>query len=444
MEETPVTIAAMAKKESETPAAGAVVDQKVVAELVARASAEGVSLTGEGGLLQQLTKLVLESSLEGEMDAHLAYAKHEVAGRDGGNSRNGRRPKTVLTEVGPVEVDVPRDRDGSFEPVIVRKRQRRLDGVDGMVLSLSAKGLTTGEISAHLAEVYGASVSKAHRPVGEAAQFDAFVQAVADETLPAHPDRVRAQPRHFRLARKNAAEDASTLLERSGSSGSRLINSCQRSRNRVSSCTSPPIEPLGTSPAALEYMNVAPSSTAIASVPRSGGSLRTRTLGSWSSGVVSGAGSAGVGRRTLFVPASMTGTSPFGVNAGICVSCTPGTCPISRPPYTGTGQDDAELGERPGGAVEHGRRDQTCEKDGGHGYRCGRQRCEQQEERGDQVRHVDHAPFRGFTSTSGHPPPSDKAPRPVRMPLDRRAAGRRLVGGQPEGQAPCAGPGCRG
>src|SRR6188472_1467769 len=87
MEETPVTIEAMAKREPETTPASAVVDQKVVAELVARASAEGVSLTGEGGLLQQLTKLVLESSLEGELDAHLGYGKHDPAGRDGGNSR---------------------------------------------------------------------------------------------------------------------------------------------------------------------------------------------------------------------------------------------------------------------------------------------------------------------------------------------------------------------
>jgi len=85
-----VTIETVAKKRPETPAS-AVVDQKVVAELVARASAEGVSLTGEGGLLQQLTKLVLE----GELDAHLGYAKHDPAGRDGGNSRIGRRPKTV-------------------------------------------------------------------------------------------------------------------------------------------------------------------------------------------------------------------------------------------------------------------------------------------------------------------------------------------------------------
>jgi len=136
MEETPVTIETMAKKEPEATPASAVVNQKVVAELVARASTEGVSLTGEGGLLQQLPKLVLESSLEGELDAHLGYGKHDPASRNSGNSRNGRRSKTVVTEVGPVEVDVPRDRDGSFEPVIVRKRQRRLDGVDGIVLSL--------------------------------------------------------------------------------------------------------------------------------------------------------------------------------------------------------------------------------------------------------------------------------------------------------------------
>jgi putative transposase len=107
-----------------------------------------------------LTKLVVESALEGEITDHLGYDKHDPAGKNGANSRNGTRSKTVLTEVGPVELAVPRDRDGSFEPQLVRKRQRRLSGVEDMVLSLSAKGLTTGEISAHLAEVYGADVSK--------------------------------------------------------------------------------------------------------------------------------------------------------------------------------------------------------------------------------------------------------------------------------------------
>ncbi|MBB4966907.1 transposase-like protein [Saccharothrix violaceirubra] len=91
---------------------------------------------------------------------HLGYDKHDPAGRGTGNSRNGIRSKTVLTDVGPVEIDVPRDRNAEFEPRIVAKRQKRLTGVDEMVISLSAKGLTTGEISAHLAEVCGAEVSR--------------------------------------------------------------------------------------------------------------------------------------------------------------------------------------------------------------------------------------------------------------------------------------------
>ncbi|MET7391590.1 IS256 family transposase [Streptomyces sp. NPDC005534] len=132
----------------------------MIDQLVEQARGKGLQLTGEGGLLQQLTKRVLESALEGEITDHLGYDKHDPAGKDGGNSRNGTRSKTVLTDIGPVEIDVPRDREGTFEPAIVKKRQRRLTGVDEMVLSLSAKGLTHGEISAHLAEVYGAAVSK--------------------------------------------------------------------------------------------------------------------------------------------------------------------------------------------------------------------------------------------------------------------------------------------
>lgn len=137
-----------------------VVDGPLIDELVARAREQGLELAGPNGLLGQLTKRVLESALEGEITDHLGYDKHDPAGRNRGNSRNGVRSKTVLTDVGPVEIEVPRDRDGSFEPQIVAKRQRRLSGVEDMVLSLSAKGLTHGEISAHLAEVYGASVSK--------------------------------------------------------------------------------------------------------------------------------------------------------------------------------------------------------------------------------------------------------------------------------------------
>lgn len=121
---------------------------------------KGLELVGPNGLLNQLTANVLETALEAEMDEHLGYEKHQFEGRNGGNSRNGRRSKTVLTEIGPVEIQVPRDTDASFDPQIVKKRQRRLTGVDEIVLSLSAKGLTTGEIAAHFDDVYGASVSR--------------------------------------------------------------------------------------------------------------------------------------------------------------------------------------------------------------------------------------------------------------------------------------------
>jgi len=135
-------------------------DEQLLRELTERARAGGLKLTGEGGLLGRLTKMVVEGALEGELDDHLGYAKHDPAGRDSGNSRNGHRAKTVLTEAGPVEISVPRDRDSSFEPKIVAKRQRRLTGVEDMVISLSARGLTHGEIAAHLQEIYGAEVSK--------------------------------------------------------------------------------------------------------------------------------------------------------------------------------------------------------------------------------------------------------------------------------------------
>jgi putative transposase len=135
-------------------------DEQLLKELTERARADGLKLTGQDGLLGKLTKMVIEGALEGEMDDHLGYARHDPAGRNGGNSRNGYRGKTVLTEAGPVEISVPRDRDSSFEPKIVAKRKRRLTGIEDMVISLSAKGLTHGEISAHLEEIYGAEVSK--------------------------------------------------------------------------------------------------------------------------------------------------------------------------------------------------------------------------------------------------------------------------------------------
>ena len=106
------------------------VDEQLAAHLVEQARSEGISLVGPDGLLQRLTKLVLEGALEGELTDHLGYEHGDPVGRNGGNSRNGTRAKTVLTEVGPVDLDVPRDRDASFQPKIVRKRQRRLTGMD--------------------------------------------------------------------------------------------------------------------------------------------------------------------------------------------------------------------------------------------------------------------------------------------------------------------------
>jgi putative transposase len=136
-------------------------DQRQLAEqLLAQAKEQGVELVGPNGLLNQLTKNVLETALDAEMAEHLGYDKHDPAGRGSGNSRNGTRAKTVFTEIGPVEIEVPRDTNSSFEPQIVKKRQRRLSGIDEIVLSLTAKGLTTGEIAAHFADIYGVRVSK--------------------------------------------------------------------------------------------------------------------------------------------------------------------------------------------------------------------------------------------------------------------------------------------
>jgi transposase-like protein len=144
------------KREAEQSA-----EEQAAKELVRAAREQGLSLTGPDGLLKQLTKTVLETALNEEMTEHLGYEKHDPAGAGTGNIRNGTRAKSVLTEnTGQVDIEVPRDRAGTFEPQIVRKRQRRLSGVDEIVLSLYAKGLTTGEISAHFAEIYGASVSR--------------------------------------------------------------------------------------------------------------------------------------------------------------------------------------------------------------------------------------------------------------------------------------------
>lgn len=154
---TTLEAVATRKKNSEPTA-----EEAAAIELVRIAREQGLSLTGPDGLLKQFTKSVLETALNEELTEHLGHEKHQARpDRDDGNIRNGTRPKTVLTEAtGHVTIEVPRDRDGTFEPQIVKKRQRRLTGVDEIVLSLYAKGLTTGEISAHFEQIYGASVSK--------------------------------------------------------------------------------------------------------------------------------------------------------------------------------------------------------------------------------------------------------------------------------------------
>ncbi|GEL96432.1 IS256 family transposase [Cellulomonas composti] len=133
---------------------------RLAEELVASAASQRVQLTGDGGLLTAFTRRVLQAALEAEMSAHLGYDKHDPMGRNGGNSRNGSTPKTVRTEVGQVTIEVPRDRAGTFEPQIVPKHQRRLAGFDEAVISLYAKGMTTGDICAHLSEVYDTDVSR--------------------------------------------------------------------------------------------------------------------------------------------------------------------------------------------------------------------------------------------------------------------------------------------
>ena len=126
--------------ESQDPVELSAADEQLLRELTDRARTGGLRLTGEGGLLGKLTKMVVEGALEGELDDHLGYEKNDPAGRNGGNSRNGRRGKTVLTEAGPVEISMPRDRDSSFEPKIVAKRQRRLTGVDGLAIPCRRRG----------------------------------------------------------------------------------------------------------------------------------------------------------------------------------------------------------------------------------------------------------------------------------------------------------------
>jgi putative transposase len=130
-------------RRDEEPAGG--LDVRLARELIDQARAEGVSLVGPDGLLAGVTKTVLQAALDAEMTEHLGWEKGERPAAPTGNHRNGTSPKEVLTEVGPVGIDVPRDRTGEFEPLIVPKHARRIEGFDEAIISLYAKGLTTGE-----------------------------------------------------------------------------------------------------------------------------------------------------------------------------------------------------------------------------------------------------------------------------------------------------------
>lgn len=116
-------------------------------------------LLGQDGLLQQLTKALVERALNGELTHHLGYEKHDAAGDNSGNSRNGTSAKTIKGKRGQVQIDVPRDRTSEFEPQLVKKGQTRFDGFDEKIISLYARGLTQREIQGHLEEIYGVEVS---------------------------------------------------------------------------------------------------------------------------------------------------------------------------------------------------------------------------------------------------------------------------------------------
>lgn len=116
-------------------------------------------ITGESGLLKQLTKQIVEKAMNVEMIDHLGYEKNANCGIGTGNSRNGKSRKTLLTDVGDVTIDVPRDRNGEFEPQIVKKNQRRFEGFDDKIISMYSRGMTTRDIQGHLKDIYGVDVS---------------------------------------------------------------------------------------------------------------------------------------------------------------------------------------------------------------------------------------------------------------------------------------------
>lgn len=142
-----------------TPAGSSVVPPELLDELMAKVNAEGLELLGPDGVLAELTKVILDRALDEELTDELGYERGDRAGRGSGNSRNGSYPKTVLTDIGAVEVLVPRDRNGEFDPKIVPKHETRLKGFNERIVALYAGGLTTRDIRRHLKSIYGVEVS---------------------------------------------------------------------------------------------------------------------------------------------------------------------------------------------------------------------------------------------------------------------------------------------
>lgn len=134
------------------------ISNEVLDELL-KGCAKPEDVIGEQGLLKQLTKRLLERAMQGELTHHLGYEKHAPVGRGTGNSRNGTTSKTVKGDFGEIVVETPRDRQGTFEPQILKKNQTRFDGFDDKILSLYARGMTVREIQGHLQEIYGVEVS---------------------------------------------------------------------------------------------------------------------------------------------------------------------------------------------------------------------------------------------------------------------------------------------
>jgi putative transposase len=135
------------------------ISNEMIDELLAGASTEQ-EIAGPGGLLAELTKRLVERAMEVELTDDVGYEPHQEPPGGAANQRNGTSPKTLITEHGPVGIDAPRDRDGSFQPKIVRKRQRRFEGFDDKILALYSRGLSTRDITAHLEEIYGVSVGR--------------------------------------------------------------------------------------------------------------------------------------------------------------------------------------------------------------------------------------------------------------------------------------------